>query len=675
MSLTERFSKLGGAPAPLATPEIAKPRLADRFTALSGPRDPLAVDTGSAPRLTERLAGLLTGPGNTVAVEKAPTSRLSQHLAGLSGTAAVVAQPDPPRETLFERFSKDYQLLSQTSPESIMVPFGPWMPDLPDLANPGATVALNVIPQANSYGPLGALEAATVALDARVLGAVIARDTAGNNYNYAGDAAKLYQVGASGVTDKSKGGGYSTVASEGWEFVSFAGDLIATNYADAVQSITAGAAGLFADLITSTLKPKARHAEVVREFLVLGNTSDGTDGVVPHRIWWSARNDPADFDPDSLTQCDFENRPQGGYVQRIIGGAEYGLVFQERSITRMSYAGEPHIFQFDEIDRKRGTPVPNSVIGHGRLVYYISEEGFFVCDGTQSIPIGANQVDKTFWAQFDTNNAHLVSAAIDPINKLVAWAFNRKIWFYDWQNRRWSEADIDADMLINGTSEAYTLEELDAVALDTDADTTLDATEAAAQTTISVASTTNFAVADTVRITLDNATIHQSTIASISAGVSITIDDGLPSQATSGNRFVRTSIDVLTPGLDSPVWGGGGLAFGAYDTKHKLAYFTGPNLAATIETGEIELHPSRQSKVTKLRPLIDGGTLIGAVAGRDRLVDAVNFDAAHSLDDTGEIDALNESRYHRIRCKIAALGSWTHAQGVQVIASPMGTRG
>ncbi len=202
------------------------------------------------------------------------------------------------------------------------------------------------------------------------------------------------------------------------------------------------------------------------------------------------------------------------------------------------------------------------------------------------------------------DDAALVSAAIDPLNKLYAIAFPGaagvlKIFFYNWNDRRWSEAEVDLEILFNATSEGFTLEELDAI---------------------------------------------------------------------------DSNLDTLTPSLDSAQWKGGGIRFGAFDLAHKLAYFDGANLAATIETGETELNPGRLSKVTKARPLIDGGTITVQVAGRNRLVDAVVFDAAEGLDAIGEVGLLNESRYHRLRASIAAGGTWNHAQGIQVQSSPMGTR-
>ncbi len=74
------------------------------------------------------------------------------------------------------------------------------------------------------------------------------------------------------------------------------------------------------------------------------------------------------------------------------------------------------------------------------------------------------------------------------------------------------------------------------------AGTTLDANEASGQTIISVTATAGFATSDFVGITLNDGTQHQSTIASIVAGVSITIDDALPSAADSGNAFIKALV-------------------------------------------------------------------------------------------------------------------------------------
>lgn len=487
----------------------------------------------------------------------------------------------------------------------IIISFGSWLPDLPALSNPGALEAKNVIPAAQSYRPFPGLLTQSDALNGRVLGAFAAKDNSGNAYHYAGTSNKLYEVRNMTATDKS-GTAYSTASDDVWESAQFGSDVIFTNYTDPVQSLTAGGGGNFADHIASTLKPKARHVASVGNFLVLGNTVDGTDGTKTSRVWWSAIGDSTDYDPDSGTQCDFEDLKDGGQVQRIVGGADYGVIFQETAIRRMAYTGGAAIFDLNPMDRRRGTPIPNSVIGHGRRVFYISEEGVFVFTGTESVPIGANRFDRWFWDQFDVANAHFVSAGIDPENKLIAWSFPgegssgtpNRILLYNWEVDRAAYVELEVELIVSALTQAFTLEDLDTI---------------------------------------------------------------------------NTSIDALTVSLDNAQWQGGAVRFASYTTDHKLAYFTGDNLAATLDTGEFQAQRGGRALIDFARPLVDGGTVTVAAGGRELQTDAVSFDAAVSPNsDDGLCSVDNASRYHRMRVEIAASGSWTHAQGVQIHARPLG---
>jgi hypothetical protein len=353
------------------------------------------------------------------------------------------------------------------------IPFGEWLPDIPDFGNPGLREATNVIPDQFSYQPHKAFSAiSTVGLDARCRGFSGAVGAGHQTYAYAGDASKLYSLVGTTWNDVSKSGGYTLGDDSDWEFAQFGETFVATSYDDPVQSITPGGAN-FADMITSTNKPKARHVGVVGQFLVLGHTNDTTDGVKRSRVWWSAIRDQTDFDPDADTQCDYEDLKEGGDVQRIIGGVEYGLVFCERAIYRMTYVGPPLVFRFDPIDRKRGTPLPGSVTSLGRLTYYISDEGFYITDGAQSHAIGENKVDEEFWLnQFDISLRTRVTSGIDPLNKTIVWSFPgsgntngtpNKLFIYHWPESRWSSADVEVECIGSGLSLGTTLEEVGAL--------------------------------------------------------------------------------------------------------------------------------------------------------------------------------------------------------------------
>lgn len=499
----------------------------------------------------------------------------------------------------------------------VTVPFGEWAPDLSPLGNPGTPTAKNVIPFSGGYLPFKNIALQTNALDDRVRGAFAARDASNNVYYYAGTETKLYELVAATFNDES-GAAYSTATDDNWEFALYKAQVVATNYADPVQEIAigGGGSGAFADLFTSTLKPKARHCATVGRFLVLGGTNDGTDGEQPARVWWSAIDDITDMDPSATTQCDFNDFADGGWVRKIVGGVEYGVVFQERQIWRMTYVGSPLVFDFQPVDRTRGTQIPGSVIAHGRLIFYISEDGFYGFDGQSSTPIGHNKVDRTFWDQFDITNKRFVSSAIDPLNKLVLWSFPgagstggtpNKIFIYNWADNKWAEVDGvgNLDIVTSAVTQGYTLDGLDTVGTD--------------------------------------------------------IDDS----------------SLFPVSFDSEFWKGGARRLAAFDSAHKLGYFTGSNLAMTVDTAEAQLISGQRAMVTAVRPLIDGGTPTIRMGSRNRQIDDVTFSASVTVNSSGLCPVRTNARYHRARLEVPASNSWSIAQGIDVPLEhirPMGSR-
>lgn len=362
------------------------------------------------------------------------------------------------------------------------IPYGPLAVDQATFRNPGVIKALNVIPRTGSYGPLRELTAFSQnALGGRCYGGISARSAANNVYVYAADSNKLYEMaGDDSFVDVAKGTSYTALASsDTWEFVQWNRNqkIIATNYQDNVQSVTIGTAQSadFADMMTSTLKPKARHVGIVGQFVVLGSTNDATDGEKISRVWWSGFGDETDFDPAASTQCDYEDLSSGGIVQRVIGGADYGLVFQQSMVRTMRYVGAGVVFELYPINYAPGTPIPTSVVAHKGSVYYIAEDGFFSITGGQVVPIGTARIDKKFWREFEAINKVGVSAAIDPLNKIVMWAYPSgsttladKILMFKWDEGKWSEGEVDIELLLSTETNGYSLDGLDAVGTDID---------------------------------------------------------------------------------------------------------------------------------------------------------------------------------------------------------------
>ncbi len=483
-----------------------------------------------------------------------------------------------------------------------MIEFGEWLPDLPALENQGATVAHNVIPHGKSYKQLSGLAVYSGALSARCQGAASGRDNAGNVFLFAGDASKLYNI--SGVTwgDVSKVGGYSCPADSVWTFAQWGNKMLAAQVGDKIQSFTMGTSTLFADLAATA--PQARYIAVVRDFVVAANTYDATDGSVPFRVRWPAIGDPTDWTVSSATQADYQDlNSSHGWVNGIVGG-EYGIIFQERAVTRMTYVGSPAVFQFDEIEAGYGTNAPGSICKIGTLIAYLGEDGFYIFDGTSSSPISHNKVSKTFYSDLDQAQMHRITSVVDPLNQVIFWAYpgsgnsngtpNKLIMFNYSANatKRWTWADIDTEIIARLAIPAgYTLDSLDSVS---------------------------------------------------------------------------TSLDLLEFPLDSRAWIDNTISLSAFNTAHKLCFFNGTALNATIETGEAEVVPGKRARLSLVKPLIDGGSTVTMQLGsRNVLTESVTWGTETAPNSTGNVEVRSNARYHRARVKVS--GGFTHAQGVDVV--------
>lgn len=361
-----------------------------------------------------------------------------------------------------------------------MMPFGEYIPDSP--ANEMAVVGgKNLIPRADgTYGPVAAFAPTIATINARCQGATFAIDNDANVSAFAGNATKLYRLGGGSASwsDVSKATGYVTDASDHWEFTQFGKRLIASNFSNPIQTYTLGVSTQFADL--SADAPRARHIAVVNRFLMAGNTYDAVDGNQPQRLWWSAIDDPTSWPSPATSaaaavQSGFQTLfGNAGWVQGIAPrvGSLDAIIVLERGLIRCQYVGLPDVFALQPLEGGRGCPAPQSITPFGGFLYYLGEDGFYACDGSQSIPIGAGKVDKTFWG--DVNQAYLsrVNGVYDAFNHLwlVGYPSNSsqsgdidRVIAFNTVTRRWAPPwEVSITNLTKLGSVGYTLEQLDA---------------------------------------------------------------------------------------------------------------------------------------------------------------------------------------------------------------------
>ena len=488
----------------------------------------------------------------------------------------------------------------------MQLPFGEWLPDLPDHANPGSTQAKNVFPAVNSYRPFNGIAATSSnGLDARAQGGKAFKSDSGVVSIFAGDATKLYKLTSNAFVDESGGTTFSFPAESYWDFVRFGEVVIAFNGDDATQAWTLDSSTDFANLAGSP--PVFKHAAVIGNFLVTG-----FQPTAQNKVQWSSFNDPTAW-VEGVNQADSETLPEGGVITGMTGG-QFGLIFQESRITRMDYRGGNVIFSFRRIEDNRGAVQGKNVIQVGNMVYFLSEDGFYVTDGSNAKPIGANKVDRFFYNDLKFALRERVRASYDHENKLIMWSYpsatgnnsgthNDKILIFHIASNRWSIVELEHEVIIDYLSPGFTLEEL----------------------------------------------------------------DDYPASGTN-------DIDAITVSFDSAVFIGGLRTLGAVDTNHKLGSFGGDALEAEIGTAEQEFAKNSRSLVTNVRPIVDTTAATGTLSFRNRVADTVTNTAASSMHATGTMPFHKSARYFKFNLTIPAATTWSDAQGIDIEAIKEGYR-
>ena len=349
--------------------------------------------------------------------------------------------------------------------------FGEWMPDQPSVSG-ALTDAKNVVSQAIGYGPFPAPVTFTTSNAAENLTSLYAaKQPNGTTALFAAGLSKIYTVsGVGGITQVKTG--MTTANADRVRFTQFGKVVISANNADRLQAWTLGTSTSFANL--SATAPIAKFITVVRDFVVCANTYETNQQQ--YRVRWSAINDETDWTENVNTQSDYQDIPDGGQIVGIRGG-EFGLVFLERAIHRMTYVGTPFIFQFDNISRGKGCMVSGSIAQYQGITFFLSDDGFYLCDGQNVTPIGAEKVDRFFLQDASESDYGTMSAAVDPIRKLVIWNYKsvngtRNLLIYNFKTQKWTYGDAGSDYLAEASTSSVTLEELDSLSASIDALTT-----------------------------------------------------------------------------------------------------------------------------------------------------------------------------------------------------------
>lgn len=524
-------------------------------------------------------------------------------------------------------------------------PFTEWLPDQPSVVNTLQDIS-NVIPATVGYLPFPmAISYSNEASES--LNNVFALRIGGTDTIFTGSNSKLYKLNSTNLDleDKSRTGGYSGTSR--WQFVQYGDTALATNNSARIQSwngsnfqdlgsyisatytrtgttvtvttatahgyttgnsflfyfksggaldgtytitvtgsttftLTTVASGTISTSnvdIYSSYAPIAKYITIVRDFVVAASINS-----ITNKLQWSDLNDETKWTSGAASQSDFQIISDGGDINGITGG-EFGLIFLNKAIVRMSYIGSPYFFQFDTISRGLGCVEGNSIAQYGGISYFLSDDGFYACDGHAITPIGLDKVDKTFYKDVDLNKLDTMSTAIDPVRKIVVWNYTnnsggKTMLIYNWLIKKWSKI-----------------------------------------TNIYQVNTTTYSGVDYI-----------SSVAT--TGISL-----------EGVAALYPNLDTVPTSLDDRLWSGGKFLFaGTLGTK--IITFTGNNADANIIIGDIE--QGYNSVMTLIRAQIQDGSVSVQTSSRRQLDDNVSFGSTVSASSEGRCSVRSAGRYHRV---------------------------
>jgi hypothetical protein len=475
------------------------------------------------------------------------------------------------------------------------VPFGEWMPDAGILASTAHDIR-GVFSYGGRYMPLRqpvrySINARTVD---RCLGHYAAKQSNGQVANFFGDRSRLYRLTDRVMVDVSRPGGYSADGDAAWKIDQFNNYVIASCRGAPVQILEMGGTSSFLDLGGGAGEADTGGRIGPHFVLAQGN-----------EIRISAFNNPTDYAPAPDTQAAIAYVDQrGGLCHAIIGGTDVGAIFQERAISRMAYVGGVTAFDLQQVEANRGCLGPNAVAALGRLFFYASEDGFFIFDGAQSIPIGENKVDRYFADKLNYAYRNRVSCAIDTERKAFMVAFpsgnNPDITerlIYSIPDKRWTHEEYVGQLLLEMPREAVSLDDEVAVA--------------------ALAGTTN--------------------------------------------------LDAISISVDSPIWRETRKQWGAIDADRYLVLFEGATREAVLWTPTVEMAPGMIGYVSEVMPVTNApmaGVSAQIAWHRHRLDEAAETSGAAAMNIYGACPVRATGRYLRAGVTIAAETEWSEAAGV-----------
>jgi hypothetical protein len=167
------------------------------------------------------------------------------------------------------------------------------------------------------------------------------------------------------------------------------------------------------------------------------------------RVQWSDINDSEEWEDGLAGNQEFVD---SGAVMGFFPHAR--IVLLERGMRSIVSTGDIYSFNFPELTSQKGTISPWSAIEFGSVLYWLSEDGFYVGNADAQKNLSEKRVTNYFLNTVNPDRLYQVYGAYEPSASRIYWSYpsdntdyNDRIMIYDWSLDRWSELEVNTHVI------------------------------------------------------------------------------------------------------------------------------------------------------------------------------------------------------------------------------------
>jgi len=236
----------------------------------------------------------------------------------------------------------------------------------------------------------------------------------GSGYTGSLDSSSTIWDSGSTVWDATWDGNFGALASV-WSMTDFGTWVLATNGKDAPQINKAGSFGTLSGPDFTTAEILVKSGPHILAF----NTSINSRGFA-----WCSADDPETWIPTSANSAgDLVIREIDSEIVAAASIANQIAVYGEKSMYLVRYIGSPLYFGYRKALSNRGASSKSSVVTLGRKQYVMSEDAFYVTDGSSFQDIDNDDIRAQVFDDFNTGQQKKIVGWHDEENTEIRWYY------------------------------------------------------------------------------------------------------------------------------------------------------------------------------------------------------------------------------------------------------------